>query len=1192
MSFEVGRLSAALTLDGVPEFHSQLDAAGRKLTDTGQKGASFGKLGEQAVRSAAGATTGLVAAAGAYLTILTKQGVAYNSMQQNSRAALKVLLGGTEAANVQMAKLDDFARNSPFSKSVFIQAQQQLIGFGMEAGKVVPTLDAIQQGVAAMGGSNEQISEVVNILANVQSTGKITAETLNQLGYRGIDAATLMGDAMGKTAAQMREDISKGAIGGAEAIDVLVDAMQNRFGGAADGVKEQWSGATDRIKAASRDIGAHIAEPFISAQGGGMAVTWGNQVADVLRGIEKQAVPVMSILTQRGMPFFASLTQGLDSTAQAIKRWNPESFSVTLDKLANHAPGIAALAGATLALGTQVGPLGTLFKTLGLSANPVLAAIVGLAAASPELREAFMGVLKAGEPLLPVIGDLAQVLSGTLNSAIPVVSGGLELVAGVLETVLGVVAKIPTPVLMGAAAFLAMHAASKTLAGPLSTVMGLLQGFGQRAALQAALGNTNIAMGALATTSMTAKTGVQQLGGALKTAFLSNPIGIALTVVATAVGAWAMANAAAQQKVEDHKNRVAALRDTLNETTGAITEATEAQVKGNIAETRAAELADQMGIKYKDIEEAILGNADAQERVSAGMTKHWEENAVTLNEADDALNTWSASAMNARNRNSELSDIMTEQKAAIDEARQATIERAQAEREAAAAMGETGRNSQKLKDALQVASDASRDAEERLNALRQALDLLNGGSKSAAEAELEHAKQMTNLKDALGQTVGESGKLVDILNESGGALDLQSTEAQRLGDVLVGLNKSTEAQAMAASDAKIATGDYAGAYEAAQQAMKSGRDAFLEQAEALGLNSEAAEALADKYYSIPDQVATVLSMEGATDASALLALMLSQLSQLEVNDTIELPVDAPGAEETKEALEALGYVVTDTPDGKNYVITSQGKEQALEDLNSIATYQVPEKLFQIDANDADAYAKLEGVNVKQIDEKTAIVWGENADAVKKIQAVIDKNPEKKVVTIDGDDTNFNTVWQGVVGRVGEAWVSIFGKKGNMAGGMYGSEGQHFAAGGFPSGMYQGVNGGIHKQGIDGTPHVFAEAEMGVPWEAYISGKPEFRERNIALALEALRRLGVQTEQFDRLAFPTVPANRVYGTRAFAMGDVLARNPAAMSTPAKTVATPARSEAALVENLYLGAGVTRDELAELERKLDVINRGGL
>lgn len=57
----------------------------------------------------------------------------------------------------------------------------------------------------------------------------------------------------------------------------------------------------------------------------------------------------------------------------------------------------------------------------------------------------------------------------------------------------------------------------------------------------------------------------------------------------------------------------------------------------------------------------------------------------------------------------------------------------------------------------------------------------------------------------------------------------------------------------------------------------------------------------------------------------------------------------------------------------------------------------------------------------------------------------------------------------------------------------------FARGGFPSGVYSGVNGGLHK---------FAEKEKGVKWEAYISGREADRDRNIGIAYESLRRMGV------------------------------------------------------------------------------------
>lgn len=934
MSFEVGRLSAALTLDGVPEFHRELDSVGRKLTETGQRGASFGKAGEAAIRAAAGATTTLVAAAGAYLTILTKQGIAYNSLQQNSRAALSVLLGGAQQANAQMSRLDDFARNSPFSKSVFIQAQQQLIGFGMEATKVIPTLDAVQQAVAAMGGSNEQISEVVNILAKVQSTGKFTAETLNELGYRGIDAATLMGNAMGKTAAQMRDDISKGAIGGAEALEILVSAMDTRFGGAADNVKQQWSGAVDRIKAAQRDLGAHIAEPFVSAQGGGMAVTWGNQVADVLRAIEKQAVPVMSILTQRGMPFFAGLTQGLDSARMSVQRWDASKLEVSLDKLANHAPGIAAVAGAFLALGANVGPLGQMLKVLGISANPVLAAFVGLAAASPEVRQALGDLLATGKPLLPLVGELAVILSGTLNSALPVVAGGVRLLTSVLEPVVRVIASIPAPVLAGAAAFLAMHAASKQLAGPLSTVMTLLQQFGQRAAVQAALGQTTAEMGALSVASMGARSAVTGLGAALKTAFLSNPIGIALTVVATAVGAWATANAAAQQKVEDHKNRVAGLKETLNQTTGALTAASEAQTKANLAETRASELASEMGIKYRDIEQAVLGNAAAQERVSAGMTKHWEENAVTLNESNDALNSWSASAVNARSRNKQLTEIIEEQKAAIEEAQQAKRDAIQADREAAAAMGEAARSNHRFNDALEVARDITQDAETRVRALKQALDELKGGAISAEEAQKRLSETNLSLAEGLAQSDEAGTKLWQSTLDGAGKIDIGSRAGLAFADTMARSRDAMLDAARAASDQALANGDVAGA-TAAAKAAGDGYIATLRQTMSeAGLTQAQIDGLIGKYLDVPSVVATLLTDNGSIDEVDQRALALA-MQLKDVPDGHSIEVTDPGNPEVIKRLRDTGLSVEKIPGTKNIRITQTGADAVQAILNDL-----------------------------------------------------------------------------------------------------------------------------------------------------------------------------------------------------------------------------------------------------------------
>ncbi|MDO5534112.1 MAG: tape measure protein [Propionibacteriaceae bacterium] len=284
----------------VADFKRGMDEAARateKVGTAAEKTSAKAKTGLSGLaqsardnRDAWSTTGGALTAYGAAVTglgvVVAKTGIEYNTLRQRSVAALTTLTGSAQAANAQMDKLDDFASNSPFSRSVFIEAQQQLIGFGMEAERVVPTLDAIQNAVAATGGSNQDIAELVRIIAQVGAAGKITATDLMQFGQRGVDAATLIGSQMGMTGAQIREEITKGTLGADEAVAALVAGMDQRFGGAAANVKGTMLGALDRVKAAFRDISASAMSLFVDPTGGGLAVDGLNKLADVLRRFE------------------------------------------------------------------------------------------------------------------------------------------------------------------------------------------------------------------------------------------------------------------------------------------------------------------------------------------------------------------------------------------------------------------------------------------------------------------------------------------------------------------------------------------------------------------------------------------------------------------------------------------------------------------------------------------------------------------------------------------------------------------------------------------------------------------------------------------------------------------------------------------------------------------------------------------
>lgn len=106
--------------------------------------------------------------------------------------------------------------------------------------------------------------------------------------------------------------------------------------------------------------------------------------------------------------------------------------------------------------------------------------------------------------------------------------------------------------------------------------------------------------------------------------------------------------------------------------------------------------------------------------------------------------------------------------------------------------------------------------------------------------------------------------------------------------------------------------------------------------------------------------------------------------------------------------------------------------------------------------------------------------------------------------------------------------SSFSYSPSYMGNIYERGVQAFASGGFPSGIYPGVQGGIHK---------FAESEMGVPWETYISGRAQDRDRNVGIWQKTGGLLGVWREaprqQYAQAAAPqqqmSLEGMRITGT---------------------------------------------------------------
>lgn len=432
------------------------------------------------VKEAAGAVgTTLVAAGGIGAAAIATWGVsafaagaAFNTLQQTAGQALITVLGSAGAASAQMEELVSWSRTSPFPRQLWIEAQQTLLGFGFAAADIVPTLAAIQDGMVAVGGGEQQIREVIQVLAKVNSTGNVTAGTLNELAYRGIDAAALIGEAFGKTADEIRTEVSRGAIDAEMFLGALTTNLQSRFAGAAEGLRTTWVGAVDRIKGATRDVGAILAEPFIDPRGGGAAVEWANGVADALRAFERQLRPAVQFLSQQAGPAFQATTRFLQQLADAIGSTDITSF---LREIAAGGPVLVGFAGAALAAGSAsvLGAIG--MGSLAAAISPLAAGLIALAVASPEAREAILGVGQAAAPLLPVLTDLIIQVSGLASTVLGTAAGlagslvpALSAVVTIIEPVVAVaallvdgIASLPEPARNAAVALLLLSLAAR-----------------------------------------------------------------------------------------------------------------------------------------------------------------------------------------------------------------------------------------------------------------------------------------------------------------------------------------------------------------------------------------------------------------------------------------------------------------------------------------------------------------------------------------------------------------------------------------------------------------------------------------------------------------------------------------------------------------------------------------------------------
>ena len=145
---------------------------------------------------------------------------------ENYSNSFTTLLGSAEKADKVLSDFKKKAAATPFSMKDFASGGKLLLSFGQSAESLMPTMSML--GDIAQG-NKEKFSQLNLVYAQIMSTGKLMGQDLLQLISAGFNPLTIMAEQTGKSVAQLKDEMSKGAIS-AEMVTKAFQAATSKGG--------------------------------------------------------------------------------------------------------------------------------------------------------------------------------------------------------------------------------------------------------------------------------------------------------------------------------------------------------------------------------------------------------------------------------------------------------------------------------------------------------------------------------------------------------------------------------------------------------------------------------------------------------------------------------------------------------------------------------------------------------------------------------------------------------------------------------------------------------------------------------------------------------------------------------------------------------------------------------------------------
>ena len=973
-------------------------ALGASESEAGKSGDSMGKaMGSRLGGALKKAAVGTGVAAGGLLAASLTKGIGRLTAIESAEAKLSGL--GNSAADVSsiMENANAAVKGTAYGLDEAATTAAMAVAAGIKPGQELEGVLTTVADTASIAGAS--MSEMGNIFGSVAARGKLQGDDLMQLQSRGIPVLQLLAEELGKTSEEVSDMVSKGEID----FKTFESAMSRGVGGAAKEAGETTIGAFKNMGAAAGRLGATLAGPFYDQAAGAFT-----GVTDALDAMNGRMKPVMadfgSWLTGTAIPQFQEFSKSAsDAIGNAFASNEIQSritqtvtaFKGVIDAGKGIAPVALDIAGA---LGKASSALGVatwdLFVAtlngVGAAAKvvtPPLEAISKFMQDHPAVVTAAVGAWTAFKTVPGILDKVKPPVEKLVDGMKSGASGALDLARGVgdmkryFKETGGEISTFDAAMrIVGTSTNTTLQKIGSSYINaslPLKEYSQNQRELG-RVAKQAALdagngwdwaGGVFTSIGRSSTAAVTgmagtikgvgaaAFTGLKQAGkGAID--FFGGPWAVGImaagSIITGLVGA-SNNTKAAQENMAKAALEAAEAQDTLRTAVSGTTGALEGDGLAAASKLVGAELSNmtEMAKVAQPILGGLLKVIEAPDLSFWQQGRHnadYREWMAQVKEAEQATKGLESAARELGIPMSDINRVVAEggsdYKNLVANLRETGGASGYAADELESARGkieqtiQAGRNLSpafvEASEAVDVLADSASSADDKLGALQSMMQLLGLAPKDAERAMRDASEAVDELVEAATGAEYPVETLGDALVGLDGKIDTSSQAGRDLYDALTGLGDEL-------TNVAVNGGDVQGAFDEMAPAIEALARQF-------NLTEDEVRALGESYGLVPDQIETLVNLEGATEAEQDLVNLASTIAAAPGSKSVEIRLED---EESKLKLESFGFQVDTLPDGNSRIGVDD--EEAREKLNWLILNEFP----KIDLADPTAKVNLD-----------------------------------------------------------------------------------------------------------------------------------------------------------------------------------------------------------------------------------------